>query len=351
MAARADRVRGLPPRAHQRGADHAAQTAGGGGRARALHAQGLPRPAPVLDRGPRHDRADARRADPAGGRPRRPGGRRRDGPPRPAQRPRPQPRSLLRHDLRRVRGRLHARGRHHHPPGRHRGRQVPPRHRRHLPAAHRRHHPGQPGVQPQPPRVRLPGRRGGHPGGPDLTSGAPRPPGHERRDADRDPRRRLLPGPGRGVRDAQPAGARRLQGRRHRPHHHQQPDRVHHRPRRRPLDPLGLGPREGLRRADHPRQRRRRAGLHQRRAAGVRVPRGVRPRRPDRPDRLPPLRPQRVRRARLHAARDVRQDQEPRSGSRNCGPTGWCPKASSPARRSTARRRRCGTTSPTCTSA
>ena len=56
-------------------------------------------------------------------------------------------------------------------------------------------------------------------------------------------------------------------------------------------------------------------GLHERRAPGVRVPRGVRPRRADRPDRLPPLRPQRVRRARLHPARDVREDQEPRSAS------------------------------------
>ncbi len=46
-------------------------------------------------------------------------------------------------------------------------------------------------------------------------------------------------------------------------------------------------------------------GLHQRRPAGVRLPPGVRPRRADRPDRLPPLRPQRGRRAGLHAARDV----------------------------------------------
>ena len=81
----------------------------------------------------------------------------------------------------------------------------------------------------------------------------------ERGGADRDPRRRLVPGPGRRLRDAQPAGARRLQGRRHGAPHHQQPDRLHDRPRRRPLDALGLGPGEGLRRADHPRQRRRRA--------------------------------------------------------------------------------------------
>ena len=121
--------------------------------------------------------------------------------------------------------------------------------------------------------------------------------------------------------DAEPAGARRLQGRRHGPPDHEQPGRLHDRPRRRPLDALGLGPREGLRRADHPRQRRRRPGLHQRRAARLRVPPGVRPRRADRPDRLPPLRPQRVRRARLHAARDLRQDQEPEARRGDLGRT------------------------------
>ena len=62
--------------------------------------------------------------------------------------------------------------------------------------------------------------------------------------------------------------------------------------------------------ADHPRQRRRRGRLHLRRAPRVRLPPGVRPRRRHRPDRLPPLRPQRGRRARVHAARDVRDDQE-----------------------------------------
>ena len=46
-------------------------------------------------------------------------------------------------------------------------------------------------------------------------------------------------------------------------------------------------------------------------AARARLPRDLRPRRADRPDRLPPLRPQRDRRARLHAAADVRADQEP----------------------------------------
>ena len=168
VAARAHRVRRLPPRADERRTALAAQAPGRGRRARALHAQGLPRPAPVLDRGPRHDRADARRADPAVGGPRRPGGRRRDGPPRPAERAGPQPRPRLRHDLRRVRGRLDARGRDDDPAGRHRRRQVPPRRAGHLPAARRRDDPRQPRVEPEPPRVRLRRRRGRHARGADL---------------------------------------------------------------------------------------------------------------------------------------------------------------------------------------
>ena len=178
VAARAHRVGRLPPAADQRRAADAAQAPGRGRRARALHAQGLPRPAPVLDRGPRHDRADARRADPAVGRARRPGGRDRHGPPRPAERARAQPRPRLRHDLRRVRGRLDARGGHHDPAGRHRRRQVPPRHAGHLRAARRRHDPREPRVQPEPPRVRLAGRRGRHARRADDAPGPARPPGH-----------------------------------------------------------------------------------------------------------------------------------------------------------------------------
>ena len=68
--------------AGDRGAEDAAAAADRGRRARAVHAQGLPRAEAVLDRGARHDRADARRVDPARGHPRRPRGRDRDGPPR-----------------------------------------------------------------------------------------------------------------------------------------------------------------------------------------------------------------------------------------------------------------------------
>ena len=276
-----------------------------GRRARALHAQGLPRPAPVLDRGRRHDRADARRADPPsppadGAR----GGRDRDGPPRPAERARPQPRpARTRRSSRSSRARRRSR------PSRRSRRAAPatsstttaPRARtgcRRASSIQR-----QPRVQPVAPRVRRAGRDGRDARGADRPTTGPR--------LERDPTRAVpivihgdaaFPGAGRRRRDAQPAGARRLQRRRHAAPDHQQPDRLHDRPRRRPLDALGLRPREGLRHPDHPRQRRRRRGLHLGGAARVRLPRAFGHDVADRPDRLPPLRPQRVRRARLHAA-------------------------------------------------
>ena len=108
-----------------------------------------------------------------------------------------------------------------------------------------------------------------------------------------------------------------LHDRRHGAHHHQQPARLHHQPQRSPLDPLRLGPRQGLRRPDHPRERRRRGGLRGGDAPGHGLPPRVRPRRRDRPDRLPPLRPQRDRRARLHPAGDVRGDQGPPAGAQD----------------------------------
>ncbi len=326
VAARAHRVPRLPLPADRRGVARAAQAAGRGRRVRALHAQGLPGPEAVLDRGPRHDGADARRADPALGGPRRARGGRRHGAPRPAQRARPQPRPPLRDDLRRVRGRLHARGRDHHPAGRHRRREVPPRRAGLLPARRRRVDPRQPRVQPLAPRVRPPCRPRRHPRRPDDAPGPPRPPRHDLRRADRAARRRGVPRPGRRRRVAQPPGARRLQGRRHRPPDPEQPGRLHDRSRGRPLDPVGLRHRQGLRRPDHPRQRRRRRGLHPGGAPRLRLPRGVRPRRGDRPHRLPPLRPQRGRRARLHPARDVREDQGQEARLRSSTPSSsWMP--------------------------
>ncbi len=316
VAARGDRVGQVPRPARDRRAEDAAPAAHRGRRARAVHAQGVPRAEAVLDRGTRHDRADARRADPARGDARRARGRDRDGPPRPAERTRAQPRPSVRLDLRRVRGLLDARADHHDPAGRHRRRQVPPRRPGLLPAPERRvdHRPAR--VEPDPPRVRGAGRGRGDARRPDHAPGPARPPRDERGRAGDPPRRRGVPGPGRGRRDAQPAGARRLHGRRDDPHHPEQPGRVHDRSGRLALDHVGVGSGQGLRRADHPRQRRRRAGVHQRGPAGVRVPPGVRARRADRPDRLPPVRSQRGGRARLHAARDVPGDQEAPAGAR-----------------------------------
>ncbi len=131
-----------------------------------------------------------------------------------------------------------------------------------------------------------------------------------RRPADPDPRRRRLPRPGDRVRDAQPPGARRLLDGRHAARDRQQPARLHDRSGGGALHPLRLRPRQGLRHPDHPRERRRRGGLHQRRPAGDGLPADLQPGRAHRPDRLPPLRPQRDRRAGLHPAADVRADQE-----------------------------------------
>ena len=172
------------------------------------------------------------------------------------------------------------------------------------------------GVQPEPPRVRRPGRRGRHARDADDAPGPARAPRQQRRDPGDPARRRRVPRPGRRRGDVQPAGPRRLHGRRHAAPDPEQPGRLHDRPGRLALDALGLGPREGLRRPDHPRQRRRRRRLRRRRPARVRVPPGVRPRRADRPDRLPPLRPQRGRRAGLHAAGDGGQDQGQDAGAR-----------------------------------
>ena len=106
-------------------------------------------------------------------------------------------------------------------------------------------------------------------------------------------------------------------------------------PRRRARPRYAVRPGEGLRRPDHPRQRRRRRGLHRRGAAGDGLPRGVRPRRRHRPDRLPPLRPQRDRRARLHAAGDVRaRSRSTQRGLPSSTPSSWSRRASSRRRRS-----------------
>ena len=151
------------------------------------------------------------------------------------------------------------------PARRHRRRQVPLRPPRGLRDRGRREDLGPPLPEPEPPRVRRPGR---HRRRPLPAVGLRRPEARARpqaRGAGPAARRRRLPRPGRGRRDPQPAVAQGLHDRRHDPHHPEQPGRLHHRPRGRALDPLRRRHGEGLQRADHPRQRRRRRGLHRRR--------------------------------------------------------------------------------------
>ncbi len=251
---------------------------------------------------------------------RRRGGRLRDGPPRPPQRPRPQPRPTGRVDPGRVRGLEAARAVKAVAAIPHGGTGDVKYHYGHrgvYETCGRREDLGSPLPEPQPPRVRRPGRHRRRPLPAVRIRGrraATRP---EARGPGPAPRRRRLPGPGRRRRDAQPAGAEGLQHRRHRPHRPEQPGRLHHRPRGGALDPLRGRHGEGVQRADRPRQRRRRRGLHGRGAAGDGLPRALEPRHRDRRDRLPPLRPQRDRRAGLHAADDGCGDQVPQARLRD----------------------------------
>ena len=252
------------------------------------------------------------------GRPRRARGRDRHGPPRPAQRARPQPRPPVRLDLRRVRGRLDARADHHDPAGRHRRRQVPPRRPGLLPAAR---------AASRSSSAWSPTRRTSSSSRP-VAAGATRaaqttrqgPHAHQRHQRRRS--RSILHGdaafPGQGVvaetLNLQALDGYTVGGTIHLIQNNQvgfttDPDDARS---TRWASDLAKGfdvPIIHVNADDV-------AGLHQRRAARVRVPPGVRPRRADRPDRLPPLRPQRGRRARLHAARDVPGDQEAPAGAR-----------------------------------
>ena len=202
---------------------------------------------------------DARRDDRARRRGWRPRGRDRDGASRPAERARPHRRPRLRVDPARVRGGALARRARRRPGGRHGRREVPPPGDR-L-ATHRgRRDRGHDRPQPEPPRGRRPRRRGSRAGGADRPFARCRPPRPDRGAAGSHPRRRVVRRAGRRRRDAQPAEPRRVLDRRHAAPDHEQPGRVHDRPDGEPLDPLLERSREGLRRPDRPRQRRRPRG-------------------------------------------------------------------------------------------
>ena len=93
---------------------------------RAVPPPRVPRAEAVLDRGPRHDGADARRGGRDRGRCRRARDRDRHGASRPPERPRAHRRPLVRVGSARVRGRADDRRRGHERRGGHRRRQVPP---------------------------------------------------------------------------------------------------------------------------------------------------------------------------------------------------------------------------------
>ena len=136
-----------------------------------------------------------------------------------------------------------------------------------------------------------------------------------------DSRRRGVPRPGRRRRDAEPVAPRRLRGRRHHPHHRQQPARLHGRSGRVVQHQLRERPRARLQDSDHARQRRRSGGVHRGGAAGDGLPPPLQARLPDRSRRLSPLRPQRRRRAGVHAAADLPDRRRASDGAREATPS------------------------------
>ena len=107
-------------------------------------------------------------------------------------------------------------------------RQVPPGHRGRLHRRQRRDDQGLPGREPVAPRGRQPGPARHRPRQARRLGRRPDD-GRLPRLADPDPRRRGVRGPGHRPRDAQHGPAARLQDRRHRPRHHQQPGGIHDR--------------------------------------------------------------------------------------------------------------------------
>ncbi len=197
---------------------------------------------------------------------------------RPAQRAGARAGQALRADPGRIRGAgARSRGGRRRPHGRglDRRRQVP----RGRTSAHPRRWRGprqrdrRPGSEPQPSRIRGSSRPGHGPRrwrGPARCAGIRARRRHDARRAD--PRRRLVPRPGRGRRNAQPVAPSRLPDRRDAAHHHQQPARLHDAARRRSVDPVRQRPGKGLRDSDRARQRRRSDRLPGRHPAGRGLP-------------------------------------------------------------------------------
>ena len=246
----------------------------------------VPRREAVLDRGPRRDDPDARR----GGRDRRRGRHRgrdaRHGAPRPAERARPRPATAVRAIMFAEFEGEHAADVETRAPDDGSG-DV----KYHYGASTAAHDAGRPArsarsalsLLPNPSHLEFvePGRRWAAPARcRRATRRRPR--------STRDPRRRLavlihgdaaFSGQGIVAESLNLQSLPRLQHRRRAAPDRQQPDRLHHRSARRPLDASLVRPGEGLQRPDHPRQRRRPRRLPRRGAAGDGVPRPLRPRR------------------------------------------------------------------------
>ena len=201
----------------------------------------------------------------------------------------------------------------HKPRGRHRRREIPSR-RFGRPADVVGRGARRSRLQSEPSRGGRSRRRGADARRPDRSRGPRRRSRPDARPRGADPRRCGVPGAGRRRGDAEPAGRRRLRDGRHAPRDRQQPGRLHDRPRGGSLDPLLERSGEGLRLADHPRQRRRPRGGGRGDPAGARLPRALPARRGRRSDRLPALRPQRAGRACVHTAPHGEGDREPSAG-------------------------------------
>ncbi|GJE71460.1 hypothetical protein CHKEEEPN_3006 [Methylorubrum podarium] len=232
---------------------------------------------------------------------RRRGDRPRHGPSRPAERAHQRDGQAVPGCVPRVQGRLGlSRG------GRGLGRREVPSRRLLRPRLRRQHRPPLAHRQPVPPRDRRSGGAGEGAGqaGPEGQAERRAPQGA----AAPDPRRRGVCRPGRGGGVLRPVGPQRAPHRRLDPLHHQQPDRLHHRPAVLALLALSVRRGEDGRGADLPLQRRRPRGRDLRRQGRDRVPPEIRQAGRDRHAVLPPLRPQRGRRAGLHPAEDVPAD-------------------------------------------
>ena len=270
---------------------------------RAVHPQELRRPQALLARGRREHDPDDRSARRGLGPARHRGSRHRHGPPRSPQRAGQRHGQERARDLRRVRRQA---------PGallRRRRREVPPR------LLERGDDAGPPagapvdGVQPEPPRVGRPRRRGPRPRE-DRSQEA------QEHHAAAPPRRRGVHGPGHRRRDAESRRPRGVHDGRHRPPHREQPDRLHDGPQGFAVDPLLLRHGAHAARAGLPRERRGPSGRHPGHAPGDRVPSAVQAGRRHRHVLLPQVRPQRGRRAALHPAAHVRAHRQEADGPR-----------------------------------